>query len=112
MTRHDGSGATGADSDAAVPALIRVKRWLREHLGWNRIYRTTSYLRSALWVVPILAVIAERVTYRVLRFVVYGLVGWCAEIVWTASYDAFTGTARLEGDTIGRRPMSRAARFR
>jgi uncharacterized membrane protein len=69
MTRHDGSGATGADSDAAVPALIRVKRWLREHLGWNRIYRTTSYLRSALWVVPILAVVAERVTYRVLRFV-------------------------------------------
>jgi uncharacterized membrane protein len=27
-----------------------------------------SYLRSALWVVPILAVVAERVTYRVLNF--------------------------------------------
>ena len=68
MTRHDGSGATDAASDAAEPALLRIKRWLREHLGWNRIYRATSYLRSALWVVPILAVIAERITYRVLHF--------------------------------------------
>ena len=48
--------------------LLRIRRWLREHLGWNRIYRTVSYLRSALWVVPILAVVAERVTYRVLNF--------------------------------------------
>ena len=48
--------------------LLRIRRWLREHLGWNRIYRTISYLRSALWVVPILAVVAERVTYRVLNF--------------------------------------------
>jgi uncharacterized membrane protein len=48
--------------------LFRIRGWLREHLGWNRIYRTVSYLRSALWVVPILAVVAERVTYRVLNF--------------------------------------------
>ena len=46
-----------------------IKRRLRERLGWNRIYRSLSYLRSALWVVPILAVLLERLTYRVLRFV-------------------------------------------
>jgi uncharacterized membrane protein len=69
MTRNYRSDATGAGSDAAGSSLFRIKHWFREHLGWNRIYRTTSYLRSALWVVPILAVIAERVTYRVLRFV-------------------------------------------
>ena len=58
---------------ARVPAqmnstLLRIKRWLREHLGWNRIYRAISYLRSTLWVVPILAVIVERIAYRVLHF--------------------------------------------
>jgi uncharacterized membrane protein len=69
MTRLDGSGATGAGSRAVEPILLRISRWLREHLGWSRLYRATSYLRSALWVVPILALVAERVTYRVLRFV-------------------------------------------
>ena len=68
MTRHDVPGATGAGTDAAEPAWRRIMRRLREGLGWNRIYRSTSYLRSALWVVPILAVVAERVTYRVLNF--------------------------------------------
>ena len=69
MTRHDGSGMSGAGSGAAEPTLRRVRRWLREYLGWNRLYRSISYLRSALWVVPILALVAERVTFRVLRFV-------------------------------------------
>jgi uncharacterized membrane protein len=69
MKRDDSSAAIRADSGAEEGTLLRIKRWLREHLGWNRIYRTASYLRSALWVVPILAVVAERVTFRVLRFV-------------------------------------------
>jgi uncharacterized membrane protein len=69
MKQNDGSAAIRADSGADEDTLFRIRRWLREHLGWNRIYRAASYLRSALWVVPILAVVAERVTYRVLRFV-------------------------------------------
>lgn len=47
-----------------------------------------------------------------LRFVLYGLLGWCAEIVWTASYDAVAGTARAPGDEAGRVPLSRAGRLR
>jgi hypothetical protein len=47
-----------------------------------------------------------------LRFVLYGLLGWCAEIVWTALYDAVTGTRRAEGDTVGRVRTTRAERLR
>ena len=68
MKRKGSSAAVSAGSAEDESTLLRIKRWLREHLGWNRIYRATSYLRSALWVVPILAVIAERITYRVLHF--------------------------------------------
>jgi hypothetical protein len=46
------------------------------------------------------------------HFVAYGLLGWCAEIVWTASYDAVAGTRRKEGDTVGRVAMTRAERLR
>jgi uncharacterized membrane protein len=48
----------------------------------------------------------------VLRFVAYGLLGWCAEIVWTASYDALSGRRRGVGDTVERVPISRAERLR
>jgi uncharacterized membrane protein len=47
-----------------------------------------------------------------LRFVLYGLVGWCAEIVWTASYDTVAGETRAAGDTVARRKLSRAERLR
>lgn len=47
-----------------------------------------------------------------IRFVLYGLVGWCAEILWTASYDAVSGTTRAPGDTTARRPLTRAERRR
>jgi hypothetical protein len=46
------------------------------------------------------------------RFLVYGLLGWCAEIVWTATYDAVTGTRRADGDTAARARTSRAERLR
>ncbi len=36
----------------------RVKRDLRRRLTWSRLYRFTSYTRSALWVVPFIAIIA------------------------------------------------------
>ena len=47
-----------------------------------------------------------------LRFVLYGLLGWCAEIVWTAGYDAIAGTARSPGDGVARGPLSRGERLR
>jgi hypothetical protein len=47
-----------------------------------------------------------------LRFLVYGLIGWCAEIVWTAAYDALSGTRRADGDTHRRAKLSRVERLR
>jgi uncharacterized membrane protein len=45
-------------------------------MGWNRWYVAGSYLRSALWVVPLIALVLEQVIIRVLtRFDLYlGLV--------------------------------------
>lgn len=47
-----------------------------------------------------------------LRFLVYGLIGWCGEILWTALYDAVSGTTRAPGDAPGRVPLTPAGRLR
>ncbi len=47
-----------------------------------------------------------------LRFVLYGLLGWCAEIVWTALYDAVTGTRRAEGEVAAHVKTTRSERLR
>jgi uncharacterized membrane protein len=46
-----------------------VSRWLQDHMAWNLIFRAISYLRSALWVVPVVAVILARAFYRLLSLV-------------------------------------------
>src|SRR5262245_27219084 len=35
----------------------RADRYVESQLTWNRLYRTTSYVRSALWIVPFLAIL-------------------------------------------------------
>jgi len=47
----------------------RVKHDLRRRLTWSRLYRVTSYTRSALWVVPLLAILAVLVSMPILRVV-------------------------------------------
>lgn len=43
---------------AAVRRLwSRGDRYVQSQLTWNRLYRATSYVRSALWVVPFLAIL-------------------------------------------------------
>ncbi len=49
----------------ARPAPDSLLGRLRAQLGWSRVYRAVSYLRSTLWVVPILAVLLERLLHRV-----------------------------------------------
>ncbi len=44
--------------------LMRVigrfhQRYIRSRVTWNRTYRATSYLKSALWTVPIIAIVIE-----------------------------------------------------
>jgi hypothetical protein len=48
----------------------------------------------------------------VIRFVLYGLFGWCAEVMWTALYHLVGGSARASGDTAERQPLTRAERLR
>jgi len=45
---------------AIADARVRwrhAERYARSKLTWNRLYRVTSYLRSALWIVPFIAII-------------------------------------------------------
>jgi len=53
-------------------ARLRLKwhrgvRYVKEVLAWNRLYRTASYLRSALWLAPLVAVIFVLATMPLLR---------------------------------------------
>jgi uncharacterized membrane protein len=48
--------------ESAIPLGIeggirgRLRRRLRSGLGWGRVYRASSYLKSALWTVPFIAI--------------------------------------------------------
>ena len=41
--------------------------FVRRHLTWGRLYRATSYLKSALWTVPLVAIVLELVLVPGLR---------------------------------------------
>jgi len=45
----------------------RAVRYAKEVLAWNRLYRAASYLRSALWVVPFIAIVVVLATMPLLR---------------------------------------------
>lgn len=44
-------------------------RYVRGQLVWNNLYRATSYLRSALWIVPILAILLVLAVVPILRWI-------------------------------------------
>ena len=60
-------------------ALAAARGAAGDRFGWNQIYRAVSYLRSALWVVPIVSVLLALVVISVLqmldRFVTWDLTG-------------------------------------
>ena len=45
----------------------RLVAGVRARITWNRIFRTTSYLKSALWVIPLFAIVAVLVLAPLLR---------------------------------------------
>jgi uncharacterized membrane protein len=60
---------------SSEPLFARIKTASRQaiqgaaaRLGWNRAYRALSYLKSALWLVPIVAVACGFVAMQVLRY--------------------------------------------
>lgn len=53
----------------------RIERYLRNKLVWRTVYRATSYVRSALWVVPLIAIVLVLALVPVLRWI-DGWLGW------------------------------------
>jgi uncharacterized membrane protein len=53
-------------SESTAPEAPLTARWrqfrtfVRSNLTWGRLYRTTSYLKSALWTVPLVAIVLEQ----------------------------------------------------
>ena len=45
----------------------RFRSFLRSELTWGRVYRTTSYLKSALWTVPLIAIALELLLLPIFR---------------------------------------------
>ena len=61
--------------DALIVYRDRVERFIRRKVAWNRLFRAVSYARSALWVVPLLAILAVLVFAPTLRWI-DGWLGW------------------------------------
>lgn len=59
----------------ARKALRRAERNIRARLTWSWIYRATSYARSALWIVPLVAVVLVMMTGPIIRAIDRAL-GW------------------------------------
>ncbi|HEX5070661.1 MAG TPA: DUF2254 domain-containing protein [Vicinamibacterales bacterium] len=55
--------------------IRRARRYVRNKLTWSRIYRATSYARSALWIVPLLAVLLVMTVGPIIRLIDQAL-GW------------------------------------
>src|SRR6187455_1621627 len=47
----------------------RAEHEIRRRLTWSRLYRLTSYTRSALWIVPFLSILAVLVSVPILRVI-------------------------------------------
>ena len=53
--------------ERAASRIDDAERYIRRKLVWSNIYRATSYLRSALWVVPIVSILLVLAIAPVLR---------------------------------------------
>ncbi len=45
----------------------RFVDFVRSRLAWGRVYRATSYLKSALWTVPLFAIALELLLSPLIR---------------------------------------------
>jgi len=60
-------------SDSAAPEATLSRHWrrsrdlLRSKLTWGRLYHATSYLKSALWTVPLVAIALELLVAPLIR---------------------------------------------
>ena len=61
--------------DAARRQWHWVESYIRGELTWNRLYRATSYARSALWIVPFVSILLVLLIAPLLRWLDTWL-GW------------------------------------
>jgi uncharacterized membrane protein len=58
----------------------RLGGHLRSKITWNLIFRVVSYIKSSLWIVPIVAILLEQICFRLLllldAWLVYPFKGW------------------------------------
>jgi uncharacterized membrane protein len=62
----------------AVRAIVQARRaraYIEKKLTWNRLYRATSYLKSALWTVPLIAIALVLLSAPVVR-ILDARLGW------------------------------------
>jgi len=52
---------------SSVTSWGESMRFVKHHLTWGRLYRATSYLKSALWTVPLVAIVLEMLLSPLLR---------------------------------------------
>jgi uncharacterized membrane protein len=62
--------------------------YIRSKITWNRLFRVVSYMKSSLWIVPIIAIVLELITIRVLHAV-------DAWIVWPFDVRGLTGAETM-----------------
>jgi len=69
------AGSQGPKPRAAAMWWLRGERYFKRKQLWNRAYRTTSYLKSALWIVPFVAILLVLAIAPALRHIDAWL-GW------------------------------------
>ena len=63
-----GLGANHPPPDStSTTRWLRFRNFVRSKLSWARLYRTTSYLKSALWTVPLIAIALELLLAPIIR---------------------------------------------
>jgi uncharacterized membrane protein len=55
-------------TDAVRQHWRQANHYVRGQITWNRVYRTTSYVRSALWIVPFLSIVVVLIVGPPLRW--------------------------------------------
>jgi uncharacterized membrane protein len=81
MTPLSNVPPTPPDSRADIAArriealLTRIRHHIARMLVWNNVYRATSYLRSALWTIPLLSIVLVLVSVPPLR-IIDAWLGW------------------------------------
>ena len=68
----------------AIISLGHAERYARRRLVWNRVYRAVSYAKSALWIVPLVAIVLVLALAPLLRALDARL-GWHPAPGWTLS---------------------------